>query len=314
MHPSRRRLLGILGTLGVGTLAGCNDSAVDTDDPPAETGTPTLTPTTTLAPAPTDTRTPTDGSTPTTTRTPPPTDTPTDRSTPTDTPIEYQQRKFAAADGDGEDQFGLSVALSGDGTTALVGALWDEDPNGRAAGSAYVFTRDGGEWSQEAKLVADDGDSGDAFGNSVVLSSDGTTALVGAFIDEDPNGGDAGSVYVFTRDGGEWSQSAELAAEDGDDTNRFGNSVALSDDGTTALLGALTDEDPNGTEAGSAYVFTRDGGEWSQSAKLAADDGDSGDWFGWSVALSSDGTTALVGALRDEDPNGAEAGSAYVFE
>ncbi|PSQ01346.1 hypothetical protein BRC92_10870 [Halobacteriales archaeon QS_4_69_31] len=101
MHPSRRRLLGILGTLGVGALAGCNDSAVDTDDPSAETGTPT--------------------------------------PIPTDTPIEYQQRTFADDDGDGEDRFGWSVALSSDGTSALVGANTDEDPNGAEAGSAYVF-------------------------------------------------------------------------------------------------------------------------------------------------------------------------------
>jgi len=177
-----------------------------------------------------------------------------------------------------------------------------------------VFTGDGGDWSQSAKLADDDGDSGDRFGDSAALSSDGTTALVGASEDEDPNGTEAGSAYVFTGDGDEWSQSAKFAAEDGAGGDFFGWSVALSSDGTTALIGAVFDDDPNGGDAGSAYVFTGDGGEWGQSAKLAADDGDSGDWFGWSVALSSDGTTALVGAKTDEDPNGAEAGSAYVFE
>jgi hypothetical protein len=233
-----------------------------------------------------------------------------------------QQAKLAADDGDSFDYFGDSVAVSGDGTTAIVGAESDEDPNGPSAGAAYVFEQSSGSWSQQAKLAADDGDDGDNFG-SVTLSKDGTTAIIGAKYDEDPNGeGEsvgAGSAYVFTDDGG-WSQQAKLAADDGDGDDQFGFSVAISSDGTTAIIGANNDEDPNGsgedwyTGAGAAYVFEQSDGTWSQGAKLAADDGDAEDTFGESVALSDDGTTALVGARFDEDPNGYEAGSAYVFE
>jgi hypothetical protein len=235
-----------------------------------------------------------------------------------------QQAKIAPDDGDESDNFG-TVALSDDGTTALIGAYADADPNGEGeytgAGSAYVFTDDGG-WSQQAKLAADDGDGDDEFGDAVALSSDGTTALIGASNDEDPNGsGDdtftgAGSAYVFTDDGG-WSQQEKISADDGDAEDSFGDSVAISDDGTTAIIGARFDEDPNGHDADSAYVFEQSGSAWSQRAKLSADNGDSGDEFGGSVAVSGDGTTAIIGAWDDEDPNGEAdytgAGSAYVF-
>jgi hypothetical protein len=168
-------------------------------------------------------------------------------------------------------------------------------------------------WSQQQKLSADDGDEFDRFGVSAALSADGTTALLGAQDDDEPNGRNAGSAYVFTRSDGSWSQQQKLSADDGDADDRFGESAALSADGTTALLGAFGDEDPNGPEAGSAYVFTRSDGSWSQQQKLSADDGDDNDGFGFPAALSADGTTALLGAQDDEDPNGRFAGSAYVF-
>lgn len=109
------------------------------------------------------------------------------------------------------------------------------------------------------------------------------------------------------------SQQAKLAADDGDSEDFFGGVVTLSDDGSTALIGAFDDEDPNGDRAGSAYVFSQSNGSWQQQTKLTADDGDSDDEFGRAVTLSGDGSTALIGARSDEDPNGFFAGSAYVF-
>ena len=224
-----------------------------------------------------------------------------------------QRAKLTVDDGDSKDAFGWSVALSDDGTTAIIGSHREADPDLKA-GSAYVFDSSGSSWSQQAKLVADDGDRKDEFGNSVAVSGDGTTALVAAVGDENPNGEDAGSAYVFDSSGGSWSQQAKLTADDGDSEDEFANSVALSGDGSTAVVGAHRDEDPNGDKAGSAYVFDASGGSWSQQAKLTAEDGDRKDWFGFSVAVSDDGTTALVGAISDEDPNGHRAGSAYVFD
>jgi hypothetical protein len=220
-----------------------------------------------------------------------------------------QRAKLVPDDGDADDQFGYSVAVSDDGSTAIVGAVYDEDPNGPTGGSAYVFSGSGGSWSQQAKVAPE----GDEFGWSVELSSDGTTAVLGA-PGGDENGTDAGAAHVISRSGGSWSQQAKLLADDGDSTDNFGWSVSLSNDGSTTLVGADQDEDPNGRRSGSAYVYSESGGSWSQRAKLVPDDGDEGDHFGFSVALSGDGSTTLVGADQDEDPNGESAGSAYVFE
>jgi hypothetical protein len=217
-----------------------------------------------------------------------------------------QAQKLVADDGDPGDAFGISVAI--DGPTAVIGARGDEAAAGDDAGSAYVFERGDYSWIQAAKLVADDGDPGDAFGYSVAV--DGSTAVVGAFRDEDPNGDEAGSAYVFQRDDYSWAQSRKLVADDGNSGDRFGYSVAV--DGSTAVVGAPEDEDPNGDDAGLAYVFQRQGGSWTQTRKLAPDDGDSGDRFGDSVAVS--GSTAVVGAGDDQNPNGERAGSAYVFQ
>ncbi|PSP31335.1 hypothetical protein BRC64_10535 [Halobacteriales archaeon QH_10_67_22] len=149
-----------------------------------------------------------------------------------------------------DDRFGSSVALVGE--RALVGTYQGGDPYG----SAYLFEYADSAWVQRAKLVADDGDSGDGFGAEVALA--GERALVGASADEDPNGESAGSAYLFERDDDGWTQAGKLAADDGDSDDNFG--VALALDGERALLGAWDDEDPNGDGAGSAYVFHLDGG------------------------------------------------------
>lgn len=219
-----------------------------------------------------------------------------------------RQATLEADDGDEDDLFGARVALARDGMTALVSALTDEDPNGTSSGSAYVFVQEDGSWRQRSKLVASDGDRGDGFGWSVALSGDGSSALVGAWQDEDPNGTAAGSAYVFERSADDWRQAAKFAA--GDEEDYLGSSVALSGDGSTAIVGALGDDD----FAGSAHVFERADGSWCRRSKLVAADGDREDRFGVSVALASDGRTALVGAHDDEDPNGNYAGSAYAFE
>jgi hypothetical protein len=214
-----------------------------------------------------------------------------------------EQQKLTAVDGQAGDRFGWSVALSGD--TALLGAERDDD-GGADAGSAYVFVRTDGTWSQQEKFVPGDAAAGDELGWSVAL--DGDTALVGADRDDDPAAGaDVGAVYVFVRTGSGWNQQQKLTAADGAPDDLFGQSVALS--GDTALVGAASDDDKGGG-SGSAYVFVRTSGAWSQQQKLTAGDGAAGDLFGWSVALRGD--TALVGAPRDDD-KGTDSGSAYVF-
>ncbi len=154
--------------------------------------------------------------------------------------------KLTASDAALKDQFGFSVALSGD--TALVGARRDDDA-GSNSGSAYVFVRSGTTWTEQAKLTASDAAVDDRFGLGVALSGD--TALVGAYRDDDA-GSDSGSVYVFVRSGTTWTEQAKLTASDAAADDRFGTSVALS--GDTALVGAYLDDDA-GSSSGSAYVY-----------------------------------------------------------
>jgi hypothetical protein len=201
------------------------------------------------------------------------------------------------------------VALSGDGTTAVVGAGTASNRNGDIAGSAYVFAAASGSWSQQARLLAADGTSNNQFGDSVGISNDGATVLVGARLTEDPNGANAGAAYVFTRSG-DWGQQAKLVADDGDSYDQFGSSVAVSAAGRTVLVGARRDEDPNGEDGGSAYRFTWSDGTWRQTEKLSVDDGKREYEFGGAVSLSERGDTALVGAGQYE----REIGAAYVYE
>ncbi|XCN73905.1 MAG: FG-GAP repeat protein [Candidatus Electrothrix aestuarii] len=212
-----------------------------------------------------------------------------------------QQAKLTASDASIWDYFGGAVALSGD--TALIGASRN-DHAGDWSGAAYVFTRSGGVWTQQAKLTASDATSLDYFGQSLSLSGD--TALIGAWGDD--NGGDwSGAAYVFIRSGGVWTQQAKLTASDPATQANFGRSVSLS--GNTALVGADYDNN-DGLRSGAAYVFTRSGGVWTEQTKLTASDAAASDWFGISVSLSGD--TALIGAYLDDD-GCADSGSAYVF-
>ncbi|DAC72796.1 MAG TPA: hypothetical protein DSN98_03175 [Thermoplasmata archaeon] len=212
-----------------------------------------------------------------------------------------QQTKLIPPDGFNGELFGLSVSV--EGNTALIGALLDDD-NGPGSGSAYVFSRSGTTWTQQAKLLATDGASLDSFGISVALFGD--NALIGAEWDND-NGEKSGSAYVFTRAGATWTQQAKLLPSDGTTQDLFGHSVSLAND--TALIGA-NEDDATGNYSGSAYLFTRSGTTWTQQEKLLPADPTEQKLFGESVSL--DGDTALIGAYGD-GTNGPGSGSTYVF-
>jgi len=272
-----------------------------------------------------------------------------------------QQAYVKASNTDGGDHFGTSVALSSDGNTLVVGAVGEAsaatgiggnqtDDSMDGAGAVYVFARDAmGAWSQAAYVKASNPGEQDQLGESIALSADGNTMVVGA-PGEDSNatgiGGDqanesmstAGAVYVFARDGvGTWSQQAYVKASNTGAGDVFGHDVALSSDATTLAVGALS-EDSNATgiggnqanestsNAGAVYVFMRDGmGAWSQQAYVKASNPDVGDWFGWNVALSGDGNTLAASAGWEDgtatgidgdqtDDSTPNAGAVYVFE
>ena len=238
-------------------------------------------------------------------------------------------QKITASDRQANDQFGWSLSISG--SYAVVGAYFeDDDVNGantlNNSGSAYIFERDGsGNWIQVDKVVASARADNDQFGYSVSIL--GNFIAIGSIgDDEDENEtntfNDAGSVYVYIRDGsGNWNHEAKVVTTDRAEFDAFGRSVSLS--GNYLAVGAdEEDEDTNGSNtlsnAGSAYLFSRNSsGNWSQNQKLSASDRAVDDVFGWSVAL--DNENLVVGAyLEDEDVSGsstlASAGSVYFFE
>jgi hypothetical protein len=203
---------------------------------------------------------------------------------------EWQRQAMLNGDGVAghEGRFGKSVALSADGSTALVGV----PSGGNLRGGAWVFTRTGTEWSRQAALLDAEAVPLARFGRAVALSADGQTALVGG----PTAAGSTGAAWTFARSGTIWTQqgSALLGGEAELGAGHFGKSVALSGDGQTALVGA---QDANG-ERGTVLAYGLSGSTFSQEGG-ALDEGagaEEGARFGTSVALSGDGALALIGA------------------
>ncbi len=220
-------------------------------------------------------------------------------------PLFTLQQRLLAADGQASEYFGYAVALSGN--TAIVGAPYDEN----SRGSAYVFVRNGATWTQQARLLANDGVLNDYFGWSVAL--DGDTALIGSLYGPGSANADQGAAYVFVRNGTTWTQQQRLAASDGQLGAHFGTAVSL--DNNTALIGAPDHQLQPGLTTGAAYVFVRTGTAWTQQKQLLALGGESGDQFGAAVAV--DGDMALIGAPGDDIVIGGspkpDQGTAYTF-
>ncbi len=204
---------------------------------------------------------------------------------------------------------GSAVALSSDGNTAIVGG-WDD--NG-GIGAAWIFIRSGGHWTQQgSKIVGTGYNNIDATfqpnqGIAVALSADGNTAIVGGDFDN----GRVGAAWIFTRSGGVWSQQGNKLV--GNDyvisitpASFQGYSVGLSADGNTAIVGGYYDNN----KVGAAWIYKRTSGVWSQVGSKLLGNGWSGQaQQGYSVALSGDGNTAVVGGNNDA-PN---YGSAFVY-
>ena len=219
--------------------------------------------------------------------------------------------------------FGSSVAIDQDGNYVAVGAQVD-DPNGQAnAGAAYVFTRSGTTWSQQAKLVASDPQPDDFFGFSIGINGAGDRVIVGARYEDAGGNPDQGSAYIFSRSSTSWAQEAKITGGDLGSSSfpNFGFSVSMNGPGDRAVVGAPLDDptDPtadngNGTQDGSAYVFERmSSGDWSEETKLLSAGYEPGDNFGHAVSINNAGDRLIVGAPF-EDPNGnPDQGSAYTF-
>jgi hypothetical protein len=217
-----------------------------------------------------------------------------------------QQARLIAGDAVSADNFGSSTAIDGD--TVVIGSSL-ANAAGNDSGAAYVYTRSGTTWTQQAKLVGSDTAAADEFGTSVRI--DGDTLVVGAPHNDDA-GASSGSAYVFTRSGSSWSQQAKLTASDADADARYGIAVDVDVDAEAVVVGApQADTVFGGIESGSAYLYSRRGTAWTEAATLTASDGAPIDLFGIFVAIH--GTTIVVGAYLDDDPFN-DNGSAYVFD
>ncbi|MCP3998592.1 MAG: hypothetical protein GY722_26510 [bacterium] len=223
-----------------------------------------------------------------------------------------QQAKLKPSDGAPGDKFGFDLAISHD--TAIIGANLDDD-QGTDSGSAYIFTRSGQNWTQQAKLTAPDGAAGDMFGLRVAIYRD--EAVVAApYNDEVAE--NAGKVYVFHRTGTSWTLKNTLTPDPpASNSPQFGYSVALFH--KFLLVGAWRETGPAGALQGSVYVFHgaphSATGRWTKYQKLTASDGAVGDIFGCALAISPSSYSpfiAVVGACWD-DEKGSASGSAYVY-
>ena len=222
-----------------------------------------------------------------------------------------QQARLIGADIGIFDRFGSAVAVHEN--TAIVGTH-GKDEVGADSGAAYVFVRNGAAWTQQAKLTHRDAVPGDLFGFTVSVYGD--NVLIGAHR-SDAAGPDSGAAYLFTRNGGTWTQDIRFIPNDIGIGDEFGYAVNLTKG--AAIIGAPK-EDRSFDDLGAAYVFVETRDSWVQQAKLGASDGETGDEFGSAVAIHED--TAIVGAWKDNhplaDPDGDSAaqldkGSAYSF-
>ena len=227
----------------------------------------------------------------------------------------HQQQKIVADVPEDHSYFGYSVALSQSGNTALIGAYGQSTAGGISSGAAYVWVRDMyGSYHQEQKLFSADRASSDYFGHAVALSADGNTAIISAMAATDGRLHAAGAAYVFQKDkAAGWMQTQRLFPSSKSAFAAFGYSLALRNDGNSVLIGAPYEEAPTG-DTSAVYRFVRDEkGLWTQEQKIVADDKSGGASFGFSVALTGDGSTALIGAETTADGGKLRQGAAYLF-
>jgi hypothetical protein len=229
--------------------------------------------------------------------------------------------------------FGMSVALSSDGTTLVVGVPYDDSSaigiNGDLtgaqitdSGAVYVYRKNGSAWQKEAYIKASNANANDGFGMHVALSSDGNTLAVGASgeasnamgVNGDQTGNTApysGAAYVFKRSNSTWTQHAYIKASNTEAYDNFGVMLALSGDGNTLAVSAINEDSSatgidgnqsNNSQAssGAVYVFRQINNAWSQQAYIKASNTDALDYFGNSIALSNDGNTLAISAYWED--------------
>lgn len=267
-----------------------------------------------------------------------------------------QQAYIKVSRPDADDYFGYSLSLNQKGDTLAVGA-WGEssaattvngdasDNSAKSAGAAYIFNHDDAGWHQQAYLKAPNAENRDAFGLALALDGSGDSLAVSAIGEDGANSADpvnnavseSGAVYIYGRTGGVWAFQSYLKASNANSQDQFGRAVAMSGDGKLLVVGSNYEDsaavavggdelDNSAADSGAAYVFTLKGLDWTQSAYLKAPNADAGDGLGdvSSLAISDDGNTLAIGALREDsaatgiggnqsDNSSLNAGAVYLY-
>lgn len=207
------------------------------------------------------------------------------------------QQRILATGGTGADKFGYSVALSSDGNTLASGAPFD-DVTYSDTGTVYVFTRAAGVWSQQQAIQSTDPikSAYDSFGYDVALSADGNTMAIVSASSAYPSAGVPGFVYIWTRTAGVWTQQQKLIPSGR--TEMSCDTVSLSSDGNTCAIGCARKMSAP-FHSGSAYVWTRSAGVWTQQQKISNPVPVANDYFGQDVSLSSDGNLLAIGGVQN---------------
>lgn len=257
-----------------------------------------------------------------------------------------QQAYIKASNAESGDRFGAAVALDGD--TLVVGAYGEgsavaagikgsqADNSAPKSGAAYIFTRTGESWKQVQMIKASNGESKDGFGHQLAL--DGSTLAVAAYNESSKSSGIngdqadnaapfSGAVYIFTRQGQQWSQQAYIKASNPDAFDNFGHKLVLEADtlavsanqeaSNTTGVSKGDQDDNSAPNSGAVYVFTRAQDTWTQQAYLKPPHSTRGAFFGQSLAL--DGRTLAVGAIGDHraapslDQRAMASGAVHVF-
>jgi len=218
-----------------------------------------------------------------------------------------QQAKIMPSSDIGNSHYyGKSVAINNDGTYVAVGSQGANS----GKGAAFIFTRSGTSWSQQAKLTASNGAAGNTFSDTLAFTPDASRIIVCDATDDTGTGGsNSGSGYVYSRSGTSWTQEAILNTHTDSTALQAGRSCDISTNGDYILIGGKFSQGAPYEYAGAIYVWTRSGTSWSFQTVIHASDKDTNDYFGTFVGLSADATVAAIGA-QGENSN---VGAAYIF-
>ena len=226
-------------------------------------------------------------------------------------------QELTASDGETGDQYGFSVSINDDGKYIAIGSVNEDTGTGITNdGAVYVYKYDGTSWTNEEKIIASDGGTGDQFGYSVSISGDGNRLEVGA-PRKNNIGNKAGAIYFYEYGGTSIGWTGEQILDNPNTTtgfnDQYGFSVSMSNDGKYAVVGVPNWRNP--FQRGRAFVYGLSGGSWTSIQELTASDGVDTDKFGFSVSITKDGKYIAIGAIGEDTGTGiSDDGAVYVYE